>query len=73
MVYWTTKRTLANDLLVGIKHMQDLEKERNGNDKVEVVLVGHSSGGGLSQFLLSEGDVKAKALILIGSIPGFGS
>ena len=36
------------------------------------VLVGHSSGGGLAQYVLSEGLIKAEALVLCGSIPGTG-
>ncbi|KAI0534796.1 hypothetical protein GGR58DRAFT_504971 [Xylaria digitata] len=39
----------------------------------EVVLVGHSSGGGLSQLILSEGDARVKRLALLGAIPGSGS
>ncbi|KAL8799895.1 MAG: hypothetical protein Q9182_005552 [Xanthomendoza sp. 2 TL-2023] len=36
------------------------------------ILVGHSSGGGLAQYVLSEGLVRAEALVLCGAIPGFG-
>jgi len=63
---------LANDLVAGVKYVQELESEKRG-ERVEVVLVGHSDGGGLSQLILSEGDVKAKALVLVGAIPCFGS
>ncbi|KAI1174988.1 Alpha/Beta hydrolase protein [Nemania sp. FL0916] len=66
MLYTTSKRDLSDDFLAGIKAVQDWE----GGD---VVLVGHSSGGGLSQFLLSEGDVTVQGLALLGSIPGSGS
>jgi len=48
--------------------LQELESEKRG-EKVEVVLIGHSNGGGLSQLVLSEGDVKAKALVLVEAIP----
>ncbi|KAM7204778.1 putative Abhydrolase domain containing protein [Rhypophila sp. PSN 637] len=67
MVYGTTKRMLADDLLSGIRFVQEREDGR------EVVLVGHSSGGGLSQFVLSEGNVKVNGLVLAGAVPGFGS
>ncbi|KAB5583381.1 Alpha/Beta hydrolase protein [Coniochaeta sp. 2T2.1] len=67
MVWLTTKRDLADDVVAGIRFAQARE---GGN---EVVLVGHSSGGGLSQFILSEGDVTAKGLTLMGAVPGFGS
>ncbi|KAK3371526.1 Alpha/Beta hydrolase protein [Lasiosphaeria ovina] len=67
MVYGTTKRMLADDLVAGIRWAQERE---SGND---VVLVGHSSGGGLSQLILSEQDVKVKGLALVAAVPGFGS
>ncbi|KAK8094931.1 Arylesterase [Apiospora hydei] len=67
MLYMTTKRDLGDDLVAGIKAVQAREGEG------EVVLVGHSSGGGLSQFLLNEGDVKVKGLGLLGAVPGTGS
>lgn len=52
--------------------MQELESGKRG-EPVEVILVGHSSGGGLSQLILSEGSVKVKALVLMGAIPCFRS
>jgi len=67
---------LANGLVAGVEYIQELESEKRG-EKVEAVLVGHSNGGGLSQLILSEGDVKAdvkaKALVLVETIPCFGS
>jgi pimeloyl-ACP methyl ester carboxylesterase len=66
MLYATTKRDFANDFAAGIKAVQ----EREGS---EVVLVGHSSGGGLSQFLVGEDNVRVKGLALLGSVPGSGS
>lgn len=66
MLYWTTKRCLQ------MAWLQELESEKRG-EKVEAVLVGHSNGGGLSQSILSEGDVKTKALVLVETIPCFGS
>ncbi|KXX82272.1 Arylesterase [Madurella mycetomatis] len=67
MVYGTTKRMLADDVVAGLRWAQEREGGR------EVVLVGHSSGGGLSQLILSEQDVRVKGLVLAGAIPGFGS
>ncbi|KAH9893889.1 alpha/beta-hydrolase [Xylariomycetidae sp. FL2044] len=66
MLYTVTKRQLGDDLVAGIRAVQ----QREGS---KVVLVGHSSGGGLSQFILSEGDVKVRALALLGAVPGTGS
>lgn len=67
MLYATTKRDLGDDLVAGIRAVEKREGQK------EVVLVGHSSGGGLSQFLLNEGDVKVKGLALLGAVPGTGS
>jgi pimeloyl-ACP methyl ester carboxylesterase len=67
MCYLTTRRMLADDVVAGFNWARDRE---GGKD---LVLVGHSSGGGLSQLLLSEGDVTAKGLALVGAVPGFGS
>lgn len=66
MLYTTTKRHLGDDLVAGIKAVEEKEGQ-------QVVLVGHSSGGGLSQFLLNEGDIKVKGLALLGAVPGTGS
>lgn len=67
MLYTVTKRDLADDLVAGIKAVET----REGGS--QVVLVGHSSGGGLSQFVLHEGDVKVKGLALLGAVPCTGS
>ena len=37
------------------------------------VLVGHSSGGGLAQYVLSEGLIRAEALVLCAAVPGYGA
>lgn len=42
MVYGTTKRALADDVVAAVRWVQDREEAG------EVVLVGHSSGGGLA-------------------------
>ncbi|KAK5660708.1 hypothetical protein OQA88_12073 [Cercophora sp. LCS_1] len=67
LTYFTTKRMLADDVVSGIKWAE----EREGGQ--EVVLVGHSSGGGLAQYILNEGRVRVKGLVLAGAVPGFGS
>lgn len=71
MVYGTTKRDLAEDLVAGAKWVSQREDASGG-----LVLVGHSSGGGLSQFVLSEGnlsDISVKGLVLVAAVPGSGS
>ncbi|KAK3343875.1 Alpha/Beta hydrolase protein [Lasiosphaeria hispida] len=67
LTYGTTKRMLASDVVAGIRWAQAREGGK------EVVLAAHSSGGGLSQFILSEKDVKVKGLVLVAAVPGFGS
>jgi pimeloyl-ACP methyl ester carboxylesterase len=43
------------------------------DEDVEVVLVAHSAGGALSQYVLGKGRVRVKALCLFAAVPGFGS
>lgn len=68
MVYWTTAEDLALDVARGVEF---LEKMSAG--KGNVVLVGHSSGGGLVQMCCDREYVKAKALILLAGTPSFGA
>lgn len=69
MVYATTMGMLAEDALAGLCWVQREHGRRMG----EAVLVGHSSGGGLCQLLLSEKLVTVKGLVLVASVPGYGS
>ena len=66
-MYFTTKEALAGDLAAGINFVR--RKERK-----DVVLVGHSSGGALSQLILSRGigNIKVQGLALCGAMPCFG-
>ncbi|KAL6414462.1 Arylesterase-like protein [Ilyonectria robusta] len=66
MMFATSRRVLSDDLVVAIEWVQARENS-------EVVLVGHSSGGGLSQGILSEGRVNVKGLALLGAVPAYGS
>lgn len=66
MSFATPRSALASDLVAAIEWVQEREKS-------EVMLVGHSSGGGLSQGVLSDGQANVKALALLGAIPGYGS
>lgn len=65
MVYLTGMRVLADDLVAALRHVQTLHG-------AEVVLVGHSSGGGLAQYALDEGLVEARGLALLAATPCFG-
>lgn len=66
MVWGTSLDDLAGDLVAAVKEAQ----EREGQ---ELVLVAHSSGGGLSQYVLSKGLVRARGLALVGAVPHFGN
>lgn len=67
MLYGVTIRDLGDDLLAGIRAV----REREGRE--DIILVGHSSGGGLSQYLLDRGDIQVRGLALLGAVPGHGS
>ena len=76
MTWGTTFAELADDAVRGWEEVRRLERERVGRDgreQVLPVLVGHSSGGGMGQFLLSEGMVRASGLVLCAAVPGQGS
>lgn len=66
MVFATTRRMLSDDLVAGIEWAQ-------AREGFQVVLVGHSSGGGLCQGILSEGRLVVKALALLAAVPAYGS
>lgn len=72
MVWRTGIDHLAEDALVGLAEVRRRETERRGTPSREPVLLGHSSGGGLAQYLLSEGKVRTEGLVLCGAVPGFG-
>lgn len=66
MVFATPRSALGDDLVAAVEWVQSREES-------EVMLVGHSSGGGLSQGVLTKGLVNVKALALLGAVPCFGS
>ena len=65
MVFGFGKDDFVGDLEVAARFV----KEQKGED---VVLVGHSAGGGISQYLLYRGRAKVKGLALLGAWPGYG-
>lgn len=67
MVYGTGRQAMVDDLVAGIGYARAQEGGR------EVVLVGHSTGGALAQYVLSERLVRVRALALLGAVPGTGS
>lgn len=80
MVFTTTATSLAGDVAAGVAY---LEKEfrpsdnhtKHGKDgyRGEVVLCGHSSGGGLVQMVCDQELAKVKALVLLAGTPSFGA
>lgn len=66
MMFLTTRRMLTDDLLAAMEWVQEKHDS-------EVVLIGHSSGGGLSQDVLSSRRVHVKGLALLGAVPAHGS
>ena len=73
-MYFTTRGTMASDLVVGIQHVEKIETERRqAKETVRVVLVAHSAGGALSQYILSRGLVKVHGFCMCAAVPGFGS
>lgn len=66
MLALTMKEVLATDVVAAIEAIEQREEGRR------VVLIGHSSGGGLSQLILSEGLAKVQGLVLMAAVPNFG-
>lgn len=65
---------MAEDLVAGVKEVENLETERrDAEEKVRVVLVAHSAGGALSQYVLSRGLVTVQGFCMLAAVPGFGS
>lgn len=63
---FTAKKDLAGDVAAAMQAVEDLEGQKP-------VLVGHSSSGGLVQLVLGTGMARARALVLAGAVPYFGS
>ena len=80
MTWGTGLKDLAQDVRCVWESVLLREEKRRRLDSKESeetipampVLIGHSSGGGLAQYVLSEGVVQAEALVLCAAIPGFG-
>ena len=66
MVWLTSFDDLASDLAISIK-------EATSREGQEPLVVAHSSGGGLSQYIISQGLVTVRGLGLVGAVPHFGN
>lgn len=67
MVWGTRLDACAEDLIACIEYAQ-----RDARSQ-QLAVVGHSSGGGLLQYLLANSRLQARALCLVDAIPHFGS
>jgi pimeloyl-ACP methyl ester carboxylesterase len=73
-MYFTGRHLIAEDLAAGIKEVEKLEtKRRDAKEKVRVVLISHSAGGALSQYMLSRGMCRVQGFCMFAGVPGFGS
>lgn len=63
---------LAGDVLAAWREVGRWEGEGREEKLEEPVVIGHSSGGGLAQYMLSEGLIETSGLVLCASVPGHG-
>lgn len=75
-MYFTSRATVAQDLVAGVEWVEEEEARRRGvagQEKIRVVLVTHSAGGALSQYALSRGLMSVLGFCMLAAVPGFGS
>ena len=77
MTWWYGKADFANDLTAAIAFVRGVEIGKRGLGEGgfadgDLVLLGHSAGGGLSQYVLGRGDAKVGALVIMSGFPAFG-
>jgi len=75
-MYFTTRRSIAQDLEDCVAHVEKLEAQRRGlpeGKKVRVVMVAHSGGGALCQYALSRGMATVQGFCMLAAVPAFGS
>ncbi|ORY18294.1 Alpha/Beta hydrolase protein [Clohesyomyces aquaticus] len=76
---WTGRGTMAGDLVEGVRFVERCERKRRGVDgngeggEGKIVLIGHSAGAGLSQYVLSRGLVQVHGFVICAGVPAFGS
>ena len=83
MVFATSATSLAEDVAAGVAYLEgrfwetgaDKTKVKHVKDgyRGEVILCGHSSGGGLVQMVCDQELAKVKALVLLAGTPSFGA
>lgn len=73
-MYFTSRRKIGDDLVAGIEEAERLESERRkSEEKIKMVLISHSAGGALSQYVLSRRLVTVQGFCMLAAVPGFGS
>lgn len=74
-MYFTGRHAIGEDLVAGIHAVEKLEGKRReeAQEKVGVVLISHSAGGALSQYVLSKGMCRVQGFCMLAAVPGFGS
>ncbi|KAF5847456.1 hypothetical protein GGP41_000220 [Bipolaris sorokiniana] len=74
-LYFTSRGRMAEDLVSGIEAVEEMEGEKRGGgqERVRVVLVAHSAGGALSQWVLGKGLIRVQGFCMFAAVPGFGS
>jgi alpha-beta hydrolase superfamily lysophospholipase len=75
MVLRYGKGSMAQVLGTAIDYARNCESVRRGGDmrSEDLVLVGHSAGGGISQLYLSRSMGQVGGLVLLASFPNFGA
>jgi pimeloyl-ACP methyl ester carboxylesterase len=73
-VFGTGKRAMAEDLGAAVAWVSGFESGRRGGEFAgeDLVLIGHSAGGGLVQYFLSQGLGKVGGLVVLAGFPCFG-
>lgn len=73
MVFCTGLKDVAADAEFAIEEVGRIQRATSESwGERDLVLVGHSAGGGVSQYLLSEMGVRVGGLVLLASFPNFG-
>jgi pimeloyl-ACP methyl ester carboxylesterase len=76
LVFRTGLGSMVEDLGYAFTWVAGFESARrlgeNGLREEDVVLIGHSAGGGLSQYFLSSNRATVGALVIVAGIPCFG-
>jgi pimeloyl-ACP methyl ester carboxylesterase len=74
LVWQYGKNTMAQDLRSAVEFVMSLEREKRGGEigNADLVLVGHSAGGGLVQYFLSQEMERVGGLVVVAGFPNFG-